>query len=102
MRGNSHFEPKAEEYIHKVENEVKRLRVALTETLRINAALRQELQTMSRRQLIESSGNKLSSPTIGDFNKTFQELNKPLNNCSNKAQTITSLPRITNSGSKIK
>lgn len=87
-----------------LEKEIKRLRYALGETLKMNAVLQNELQKLRKKDLKEekrSSINELgntyfvSSPPIGDFSDTLNQIYK---SARSKKQSACTLPRITNSG----
>jgi regulator of replication initiation timing len=99
MKGN--LPPEVSEHMNKLDKEVKRLRFALGETLKMNALLQNELQKL-REETNEGNGalvnnNSVTSPAIQDFSETFKEIH----NCEkNRKQSAFTLPRITNSSSK--
>ena len=91
------LEPQIGEYITRLENEAKRLRIALGETLKANALLKQELRN-GKPNAEDSNQKPLTSPTVGDFNKTFEEINKIYD--LNTMENTIYLPRIANTVSK--
>jgi hypothetical protein len=88
--------------MNKLDKEVKRLRFALGETLKMNAFLQNELQKLRREETNEGNGvlannHSVTSPAIEDFSETLKEIY----NCEkNRKQSAFTLPRITNSSSK--
>jgi len=88
--------------MNKLEKEVKRLRFALGETLKMNALLQNELQKLRRGETNEGNGvlvnnNSVTSPAIEHFSETFKQI---YNSEKNRKQSAFTLPRIANSSSK--
>lgn len=89
-----------------MDKEVRRLRFALGETLKMNAVLQKELQKLKKEENKETSdqqiyeltnNSQMPSPLIGEFSDTFREM---YSSVKSTKQSAFSLPRIINSSSK--
>ncbi|CAG2164259.1 unnamed protein product [Oppiella nova] len=97
IRGS--LKPDVRKHIKSLENEVKRLRYALGETLKMNAMLKSQLQDLNtsaheRQTEKEFTSNWLPSPTVSEFHKTFAEIYSTEDSHLNQNESTISLPRI--------